>query len=257
MKKFYKLSCLLSISIFFIIFYPKNLNSSVVLSDTTSKVRYQTNFGQCPSRPSGSLILKLIKTFEKTRSLGKIKTQIIEENLLENHFISNYRVSFDPLKNFLKFKFQCPTPLMKVQIHKEDNTSSHEAILTQNGKLLDPTYEIFLRTEEKLIRPLPYLTLPISEINTIIPIQISKMVKKISSNFKKKLSEIIINNKELILILSINNKPSSIFFGKNEWENKIIKLQKIMEYMKTEQKIPVIINLTNIEKIVVKFNGKF
>ena len=105
MKEFYKLSCLLNISIFFIIFYPKNLKSSVVLSNTISKVRYQTNFGKCPSRPSGALVLKLIKTFEKTRSLGKIKTQIIKENLLENHFISNYRVSFDPLRNFLKFKF--------------------------------------------------------------------------------------------------------------------------------------------------------
>ncbi len=257
MKKFCKLSCLLNISIFSIILYPKNLKSFIALPNTITKVRYQTNFGKCPSRPSGTLILKLIKTFEKTRSLGKIKNQIIKENLLENHFISNYKVSFDPLKNFLKFKFQCPVPLMKVQIHKKDNSNGHEAILTQNGKLLDPTYEVFLRAEEKLTQPLPYLTLPINEINTKIPIRISKMIKKTSSNFRKKLSEIVINNRELILILSINNRPSSIFFGKNEWRNKIIKLQKIMEYMKTEQKIPTIINLTNIDKIVVKFNGKF
>ncbi len=257
MKKFFKIFYLLSFFIF-ILFLSKNLQSSIRNPNITQKIRYQTHFGKCPSRTSGILALKLIKTFEKNRSLARIKTQLIEENLLENHFISNYKINFDPLRNFLKFKFQCPVPLMKVQIYKGNNTSDYDAILTQEGKLLDPTYEIFLRTEEKLTQILPYLALPMNEMNTKISLQISKMIKDMSSNFRKKLSEIIISkNKELITILSIKNRPASAFFGKNEWENKMIKLQKIVEFMKVEQKIPTTINLSNIEKIVVKFDGKF
>jgi hypothetical protein len=45
--------------------------------------------------------------------------------------------------------------------------------------------------------------------------------------------------------------------GVDEWNLKMTKLEKIVNYMELQKKIPAIINLTNSKKVVVKFNDKF
>ena len=44
---------------------------------------------------------------------------------------------------------------MKVQIYKDNGDEYYTAILVDNGKLVDPTYEVLLRTEKKLKKKLP------------------------------------------------------------------------------------------------------
>ncbi|MBL6990746.1 MAG: cell division protein FtsQ [Bacteriovoracaceae bacterium] len=232
--------------------------SSLGPSKSKQKLKYRTSFGRCPARAAGNMTMKMIKNFESFGSLKKLKQQILEENLQQKHFLSSYRIKYDPLKKFLNLKFQCPVPLMKVQIFKKDGMDSYDAILVDNSELYDPTYEELLRNEKKLAHDLPYLALPIESINSGIRQKITNLFKKMSEDFAKKLSEIIYSDeKELTIILSINGKPSSVFMGHDEWKVKLDKLHKIVNYMELKKKMPVVINLTNTKKVVVKFNNKF
>ena len=220
------------------------------------KIKYRTNFGSCPSRSAGQMTLKLIKTFEETGSLKKVKEEIINQSMPERHFISKYKISYDPLKKMLRFDMNCPTPLMKVQIYKDNGVDSYEAILVENGELFDPTYEVLLRTEKKLLTTLPYLAIPVGDLAKDTQEEITRVVNGMDEKFRRKISEVILNDKgELTVILSLRGNPSSVFMGKDEWLQKTEKLKKIVNYMESNKKIPAIINLTNSKKVVVKFNS--
>ncbi len=69
-----------------------NVQSSIDESplNQKEKVKYRSSFGYCPSRTAGTLTLKLVKTFEENRSLKAVKEKIINDNLLDEHFISDY-----------------------------------------------------------------------------------------------------------------------------------------------------------------------
>jgi hypothetical protein len=222
------------------------------------KQKYKTSFGQCPSRTVGSLALRLIKVFEKEGSLRSMKKEIIDHDLDEKHFISEYKIDYNPLEGSVHFKFECPEPLMKVQIYKENGSDSYEAILAENGELLDPTYEVLLRAENRLTGELPFLAIPVGEMDKDFQLKITEMVKNLKPQFRKRLSEVILDtNNELTIILSIKGNPSSVFLGDQFWDNKLEKLIKIVDYMESKERIPAVINLTNLEKIVVKFSDKF
>lgn len=220
-----------------------------------TKVKYRTSFGRCPSRTAGTLTLQLIKVFERTNSLRDVKVKMVKEKLKDKHFISDYKISYDPMRGFINFKFGCPEPLMKVQIYKKSGLESYEAILVESGELFDPTYEVLLRSENKLSKPLPFLALPVEEMDKKTQKDVADLVTAMDFKVRRNLSEIILNeNKELTIIMSMKNRPSSIFLGKEEWNSKLIKLEKIVSYMSKKRKVPTIINLTNAKKVVVKFN---
>lgn len=219
------------------------------------ETKYRTNFGQCPSKAAGTLTLELVREFEHNHSLKDMKELILKDNLTQKHFLSEYKVSYDPLTNFLHFKFDCPKPLMKVQLYKSSGVDSYEAILVENGELFDPTYEVLLRQEKKIHRDLPYLALPVGEMDEDVQLGITRLVNKMSPESRAKLSEIIVNeSNDLTIILSVQGHPSSVFMGDSFWDEKIEKLDKIVNYMETKKKVPAVINLTNDKKVVVKFN---
>ena len=223
-----------------------------------AKLKYQTFFGNCPSRVAGTLTITLLKEFEKTRSLKKVKEKIVAERLVQKHFLSDYNVKYNPGKKKLTFSYECPRPLMKVHIYKENGEESYSAILVESGKLFDPTYEVLLRHEKKLAYELPSLALPVGELNGDLKKELSTLFGSLKSDFRQKLSEIIIGEEnELTLILSVNGRPSSAFLGSLEWEQKLRKLERVVGYMQKKKKIPSIINLTNSKKVVVKFSDKF
>ncbi|MBT3585944.1 MAG: cell division protein FtsQ [Halobacteriovoraceae bacterium] len=225
---------------------------------TDKKLNYRSTFGKCPSRTAGALTLTLIKDFERNHSLKRLKEKIVKKKLAQKHFISDYKINYDPLQKLLRLNFDCPEPLMKVQIYKENGNDSYDAILVDNGKLFDPTYEVLLKVEKKLTEDLPFLALPVGEMEEETQIAITRLVMKMGPKFRKKLSEVILNKgKELTIIISSKGQPSSVFLGKSQWEEKISKLKKIVKYMELKKKIPAIINLTNSNKVVVKFNDKF
>ena len=100
--------------------------------------------------------------------------------------------------------------------------------------------------------------MPVGEMEDKVQADVTGLVKEMRPALRSKLSEVILNeNKELTIILSINGHPSSVFMGLDEWNDKLVKLDKIVNYMELKEKIPAIINLTNSKKVVVKFKDKF
>ena len=232
-----------------------NQNAFARKSPIKKKISYRTSFGKCPSRSAGTFTLQLIKAFEQGESLRDVKAKIVKDKLDEKYFISKYKISYDPMRRFIKFNFECPEPLMKVQLYKENGMESYEAILVEDGRLVDPTYEILLRSEKKIENELPFLALPVDEMNDLIKEKIANLIQGMTPEFRKNLSEIILNEqKDLTIILSLDNRPSSVFMGKNNWGHKLEKLLKIVGYMSKKKRVPTVINLTNAKKVVVKFN---
>ncbi len=218
------------------------------------KVQYRTFFGSCPSKAVGRLALTLMKEFEVEKSLLAIKKKIVDDKLNEKYFLSSYNINYSPADNMIRFQFDCPKPLLKVQIYKKSGEEFYTAILVDSGELYDPTYEVLLRGEKKLKESLPHLALPADKINGNFHKDIAHLLNIVGEDFSKRISEIILNEKdELTVILSVGRKPSSAFFGKDYWGEKMSKLQKIVSYMGGKKKIPSVINLTNSKKVVVKF----
>lgn len=228
------------------------------LDKTSNEISYRSDLGYCPSRPAGMMALQVVKAFESNRSLRDVKLKMIEEKWSEKYFVSDYKIKFDPYSKVLNIKFNCPEPLMKVQLYKNGNPSeTYEAILVDNGQLVDPTYEALLRQEKKLDRTLPFLALPVNDMEKKVQNDITTIIREMRPELRKKLSEVIVNdNKELTIILSISGHPSSVFMGPDEWAEKIAKLDKIVNYMELKEKVPSVINLTNSKKVVVKFKDK-
>ena len=222
-----------------------------------SEVKYRTAFGNCPSRPAGVLTLRLIKDFEKHHSLKELKELILKEKLKERHYLSSYNIKYDPFKSMLKFEYECPWPLMRTQVYKRGGMDSYEAILVDNGDLFDPTFEVVLRDESKLEGALPSLALPVESLNSELRQRIAKLMLKSPINLRTKISEVIIdNNNDMTVILSLNGRTSNAFLGKESWEDKFQKLQRLVNYFDSSKKAPATIYMHNSKKVVVKFGDK-
>lgn len=222
-----------------------------------NKIHYRTMFGQCPSKVVGRLTLSLIKEFEKEQSLLAVKKKIVDEKLEEKYYLSSYAISYDPLQKMIKFNYDCPKALMKVQIYKENGEEFYTAILVDNGKLYDPTYEVLLRAEKKIKKDLAHLAIPAELLSTDVHKKLTSLINELNQDLVSKISEVILSEKEeLTIILSIGRKPSSAFLGKDFWTEKLGKLSNIVGYMAKKKTIPSVINLTNSKKVVVKFPDK-
>ncbi len=222
-----------------------------------SKLHYKTNFNSCPSKSTGRLTLNLIKEFEKNKSLLDIKKFIVKEKLENKYFLSRYNVNYDPSQELLNFEFDCPKPLMNVQIYKKDGEEFYTAVLVDTGDLYDPAYEMLLRSEKILKHKLPHMALPVKLIDSDIHKRVTSVLNGLKKGFVKDISEVIVSeNKELTIIMSVGRKPSSAFLGRDYWGEKVAKLGSIMNVMKKKKTIPAVINLTNAKKVVVKFTDK-
>jgi hypothetical protein len=192
-------------------------------------INYKTSFGNCPSRTAGALTLAMVKIFEEKKSLKSLKENIIQEKLMEKYYLSDYRVSYDPLEKLLRLNFECPRPLMKVQIYKNNGVDSYEAILVDNAQLFETSYLTVLKEENKLKKNIPSLALPVGNFEIETRRSIASLVNNMEENLKKNLSELILNElNELTIILSIGERPSSVFIGPEDWDLKISKLEKII-----------------------------
>ena len=222
-----------------------------------NKIHYRTIFNQCPSKVVGRLTLQLIKEFEINESLLDIKKKIVDEKLQEKYYLSSYKVKYNPLQKMLRFEYECPRPLMKVQIYKNDGEEFYTAILVDSGQLYDPTYEVLLRSEKILTKDLPNMAIPVNLIDSDMHKKLTSLLNNLDEKFVENISEVIVNDKqELTIIMSVIRKPSSVFLGKEMWDEKIVKLESIIETLKKKKTIPAVINLTNSKKIVVKFTDK-
>lgn len=226
--------------------FPANINQN--------DIKYRTTFGECPSKSSGDFAIIIMKEFERTRSLKSVKEKILSEKLDEKYFLSDYTVNFNPVSKTVRMRFDCPAPLVKVQIYRENGKEHYSAIMVSTGKLFDPSYEMILKAEKKLKTDLPSLAISVSDLEGEIHKNFTRFATRLGPEMLQKISELIINdNKELTMIFSLGGRTTNVFLGGDLWEVKLEKLAKIIAYVEKSQKYPSLINLTNAKKVVVKF----
>jgi hypothetical protein len=218
------------------------------------QVNYRTYFGDCPSKSSGNFAMLVIKEFEKNQSLKQVKEKILSEKLDEKHFLSDYKISYNPVINNLKIKLECPEPLARVQVYKSNGEEHFSAILAANSKTYDPAYENLIKAEKKLTSPLPNMVISMDQLEGEIVFQLTGFIQLMDKDLRHQISEIIISkSNDLTIIFSLGRKATSVFMGADFWEEKLTKLSKIVGYVSKNKRYPSSINLVNAKKVVVKF----
>lgn len=224
---------------------------------TQKNINYRTYFGECPSKSSGMLTLILMKEFEKAKSLRDVKEKILNEKLDEKYFLSDYRISYNPVIRTLRINFECPEPLAKVQVYKPNGEEHYSAILGENARMYEPQYENLMKAEKKLSYHLPLLAITTEQLNGSAPTDLANFIKKMEVDMRKQISEIIFSkNNDLTIIFALGGKATSVFMGADLWEEKLTKLTKIVGYVGKNKRYPSSINLVNSKKVVVKFSDK-
>ncbi len=239
------------------ILLPLTTLSNVPDKFTQNNINYRTYFGECPSKSSGMLTLILMKEFEKSHSLKDVKEKMISEKLDEKYFLSNYRISYNPVIKTLRIHLDCPEPLAKVQVYKPNGEEHYSAILGDNAKMYEPHYENLMKAEKRLTHHLPLLAITTEQLEGSAPSDVAVFIKKMEVDLRKQISEIIISkNNELTIIFALGGKATSVFMGAELWEEKLTKLAKIVGYVGKNKRYPTSINLVNSKKVVVKFSDK-
>lgn len=226
-------------------------------SFTQNSVKYQTFFGNCPSKSSGLVTLLIMKEFEKSHSLKDVKEKILHEKLDEKYFLSDYRISYNPILKTLKVRLECPEPLAKVQVYKPNGEEHYSAILGSNARLYEPQYENLMKAEKKLSYNLPLLVISTEQLEGAAPTSLAEFIKLMELDLRRKVSEIILSkNNDLTIVFSMGGKATSVFMGTNFWDEKLTKLSKIVGYVSKNKRFPSTINIVNPKKVVVKFSDK-
>lgn len=246
-----------SVLVFFLSLNPLIVKSNVPDQFTQKNISYRTYSGDCPSKSSGMLTLIIMKEFEKNHSLKEVKEKILSEKLDEKYFLSNYRISYNPVIKTLHVKFECAEPLAKVQVYHSSGQEHYSAVLAANAKMYEPQYENLMRAEKKIDYPLPLLAISMEQLNGSAPMELANFIKKMQVDLRKQISEIIISkNNDLTIIFALGGKATSVFMGADLWEDKLTKLTKIVGYVGKNKRYPNSINLINAKKVVVKFSDK-
>jgi hypothetical protein len=74
-------------------------------------------------------------------------------------------------------------------------------------------------------------------------------------DLRQQISEIIISkNNDLTIVFALGGKATSVFMGADLWDEKLIRLSKIVGYVQKNKRYPGSINLVNSKKVVVKFS---
>lgn len=244
----------MKVLIYILSILPSLVLATVPQSFVHNNLKYRTSFGECPTKSSGDLAIIIMREFEKTRSLMSVKEKILAEKLDEKYFLSTYSVNYNPVTQTLRMNFDCPEPLVRVQVYRDNGKEHYSAVMVSTGKLYDPSYEMILKAEKRLLYDLPSLAIPVNDLETDVHVSFTRFATKLDANLRQKISEIIISdNKELSIVFSLGGKTTSVFLGAELWENKLEKLEKIISYVDKSQKYPSTINLTNAKKVVVKF----
>jgi hypothetical protein len=227
------------------------------LPDSLSKknIRYKTYIGECPSRSAGSFAMTVMKEFEKNHSLKDVKDKILSEKLDEKHFLSNYRVNYNPVIRTLKIDLNCPEPLLRIQVYKSNGEEHYSAILADNSKIYEPGFENLMRTEKKLKHNLPALAISPQQLEGEVSNNLVKFIKEMNIGLRNQISEIIVSkNNDLTIVFALSGRATSVFLGSDQWDEKLLKLTKVVAYVQKSKRYPGSINLVNSKKVVVKFS---
>ena len=239
------------------ILIPASVLAAKPQSFTQKDVNYRTYIGECPSKSAGMFGILVMKEFEKNRSLKDVKERILKEKLDEKFFLSDYRISYNPVVKTLRIRLECPEPLAKVQVYKSNGEEHYSAILGSNSKLYEPQYENLMKAEKKIKTNLPLLALRMDQIESDAPTTLARFIRAMDRDLRRTISEMILSqNDDLTIVFSLGGKATSVFMGSDLWEEKLTKLTKIVGFVQEKKRYPTSINLVNAKKVVVKFSDK-
>jgi len=231
-------------------------SSSKTPTFSNTKTKYSLSWGSCPIKTSGDFAIMLAREFDQHTSLYKLRETIEKEHWKEKFYLSSYTIDYNFWENKLIFKFQCPKPLLKIQVYLQGTSQYYSGILVENGEIFDPQYEIELRRENNLKDRLPFFSISEEHVKNQKHHKIVEFMKLYPVNLSTKLSEVILNNNnELTLIMSKKNKALSVFLGSDYWDEKLTKLLAVDKYFLNLTNYPTQMNLTSLKKIVVKFSA--
>ena len=197
----------------------------------------------------------VMKEFEKKNSLKDVKEKILHEKLDEKHFLSDYRINYNPVIKTLRINLECPEPLAKVQVYKSNGEEHYSAILGDNAKMYEPGYENLMKLEKKITGNLPLLAISMQQLEGDAPTELAHFIKLMGKDLRQQISEIIISkNNDLTIVFALGGKATSVFMGADLWDEKLIRLSKIVGYVQKNKRYPGSINLVNSKKVVVKFS---
>ena len=224
-------------------------------SFTQKNISYRTYIGECPSKSANSFAMIVMKEFEKKNSLKDVKEKILNEKLDEKHFLSDYRINYNPVIKTLRINLECPEPLAKVQVYKSNGEEHYSAILGDNAKMYEPGYENLMKLEKKITGNLPLLAISMQQLEGDAPTELAHFIKLMGKDLRQQISEIIISkNNDLTIVFALGGKATSVFMGADLWDEKLIRLSKIVGYVQKNKRYPGSINLVNSKKVVVKFS---
>ena len=104
---------------------------------------------------------------------------------------------------------------------------------------------------------LPLLAISTKQLEGEIPLQLATFIKKMDKTHRSQISEIILSKtSDLTIVFAFSGKATSVFLGADLWEEKLVKLTKIIDYVHKNKRYPGSINLVNAKKVVVKFSDK-
>jgi hypothetical protein len=220
--------------------------------------KIRTSFGSCPARSAGSFVLKVSKEFDSHHSMIKVKKKILNEELMQRHYISKYNIKFDPVTENLIFNLQCADAVARIQGGKTAGADSYEGILVQGGKIFDPVYEMLLRDSKKLTTDLPVVSVATNEIDEKKLKDISSALESLPADIYKVVSEIILDKNGEVLVIILNEgikQPTSFFMNDRSLITKFEKLTQMVRYFQGQKAQPLVVNMHNEKKVVVKFGN--
>lgn len=233
------------------------VTAGVPNSFSQKDIHYKTYIGECPSKSSAAFAMLVMKEFEKKHSLKLVKEMILEKKLDEKHFLSDYRINYNPVIKTLRLNLECPQALLKVQVYKSNGEEHYSAVLGDNARMYDPSYENLMKAEKKLTHHLPLLAISMEQLEGDAPTQLTQFIKRMDKDQRQRISEIILSkNNDLTIVFALGSRATSVFMGADLWEEKLGKLTKIIGYVQKNKRYPGSINLVNSKKVVVKFSDK-
>ncbi len=230
--------------------------SASALVENFHELSYKTNFGNCPSKTSGSAALEILEVFRKDKSLLQTKKYIEKNKLREKYYLKTYDIEFNPVTQKVALSFTCPIPIARVQVFKKDGTQQFHSVLSINGLRIDPNYENVLRNEKKITRDLPVVSMEYSELTEQKLKDITRLLKNIDEKLRNKISDVVFDSdQKLVFVMTNHNHAISAFLGKSDWKNKSAKLLKTIEYFDRKKKHPKFVKFLNSQKVVVNFSS--
>ncbi len=112
-----------------------------------------------------------------------------------------------------------------------------------------------MKAEKRLNHSLPLLAISTKQLEGEVPSRLAKFIAQMDKEHRSQISEIILSKtSDLTIVFAFSGRATSVFLGADLWEDKLVKLTKIIDYVHKNKRYPGSINLVNVKKVVVKFS---